>query len=183
MTDQDAGAGVVELKVRQPRVSGLMARIDAGEPEAVEELERRLRDAYRELVAAGEQELADAAWGWGRDRVEDVERAEDYAEYQDVERAEAPACWTGLRIRVSYLAGGGTTRPSELAGRLAEINDKGILVLIDDLHEERDAARPGEAGTIVRRVRTERFVSFGAVLSVQPLPVRQVRTLEASPAL
>ncbi|MDP9485933.1 MAG: hypothetical protein M3Q49_09165 [Actinomycetota bacterium] len=181
MTDRDAGAGVVELKVRQPRVSALMARIDAGEMEAVEELERRLRDAYRELVDAGHPELADAAWGWGRDRVEDVERASDHAEYQDAP-SEAPACWEGLRVRVVYVGAGGQARPSELAGRL-RAGDKGILVLIDDLHEERDTARPGEAGTIIRRVRTERFVSFGAVLSVQPLPVREVRTLEAPPAL
>ncbi len=164
-----------------PRIAALQARIDAGETEAIGALERRPRDDYRNLVEAGDEPLADAVWSWGMAHVADVERAEEHAE-RESQRAEAPACWAGLRVRVAYITAGGMARPSEIAGRLAGVTDRGIHVLIDELEEERDVARPADAGMIVRRVKAERFVSWSAVLSVQPLPVREVRTLEAPSA-
>lgn len=175
-TGDRGGASVVELQVRRPRIAALMARIDAGEP-ALEELEHRLRDDYRDLVE-GDEPLAGAVWGWGLARVAEVELAEEYAERESY-HAKAPARWQGLRVRVTYVGAGGLKRPTETAGRLADVTDRGLLVHIDELAEERDVAAPADAGAIVRRVMAVRFVAFPALLSVQPLPVREVRTLEA----
>ncbi len=157
-------------QAERPRIASLITRVDAGELNAIWELERRLHEDYRELKFAGMPEIAEAVWDWGVARIKDVERAGEYAELED--DAEAPARWLGLRVRVSYIAQGGTVRPSQLVGRLIKVTDRGVLVHTDELEEERDAAAPNRAGTIARRVTSERFLSWSSLLTAQPLPVR-----------
>ncbi|MDP9438923.1 MAG: hypothetical protein M3P49_09280, partial [Actinomycetota bacterium] len=167
-----------EMRVRRPRIAALMARIDAGELDAIELLERRIRDDYGGLVREEKPELADAAWGWGLARIEDVERAGEYTEREDT-GAEAPACWVGLRVRVTHLACAGLTRPVQVVGRLVRVTDRGLHVLTDELEEEGRRGSP-EAGSIVRRVKAERLIGWPALLTVQPLPVREVYAIEAN---
>ncbi|MDP9485706.1 MAG: hypothetical protein M3Q49_07970 [Actinomycetota bacterium] len=158
-----------------PRVAALTARIDSGEAQALDELERRLQEDYGYLVAQGKPELADACWGWGVARIEDVECAEEYAERED--DAPAPERWRGLRVRVTHVAGAGLTRPVQIAGRLAGVTERGLHVLTDELEEEQ---QEGQAGSILRRVKAERLVTWGSLLTVQPLPVREVFSMEAN---
>ncbi|MDP9477131.1 MAG: hypothetical protein M3R38_15865 [Actinomycetota bacterium] len=186
VTDVEGGEGMDELRERRlgmvggerhrPRLASLVARVDAGEAGALAALERRVRGDYEDLVREGRTRLADEAWGWALARVADVEAAEEFAEREAEGETlgEAPVCWTGLRVRVSYLAGGGTTRPAELAGRLEDVTERGIRVALDNVEEERDEDDPADAGGIARRVCSERLICWPALLSVQPLPVRAV---------
>lgn len=167
----------MEGQERRQRIAALMARIDAGEVEALDELELRLQLDYGILVAEGKLELADAAWGWGLARIEDVERAGEYAERDD--DAPAPERWLGLRVRVTHVAGAGLTRPVQVAGRLAGVTERGLHVLTDELEEEGWRGSP-EAKSIVRRVKAERLVAWGSLLTCQPLPVREVFAIEAN---
>ncbi len=163
----------------RPRVSGLLARIDAGEREAVEEMKSRLRVDCCVLASAGKEGLARAAWGWGLARIEDVERAEDYAERED--DAPAPERWRGLRVRVTHVAGSGLARPVQIAGRLVGVTERGLHVLTDELEEEhREGYGRSQAGSILRRMKAERLVAWASLLTVQPLPVREVFSMEAN---
>ena len=168
----------MEGQGRRQRIAALMARIDAGELAALDELERRLREDYRVLVREGKPELADAAWGWGLARIEDVERAGEYAERED--DAEAPERWRGLRVRVTHVAGALHDRPVQIAGRLAGVTQRGLHVLTDELDEEQVYRGDHDARTIVRRVKAERLVTWGSLLTCQPLPVREVFAIEAN---
>lgn len=157
-------------RLDRPRIAALMGRVDAGEREALVMLEDRLRQECRYLDSEGKRDLADAARGWLEARFEDVERAEAYASREDA-GAEAPARWTGLRMRVSYVASRGLAHPTEVVARLAGVNECGLHVLIDDLEEERNESADYLAGSIARRVRAERLICWPALLTVQPLPV------------
>ncbi len=160
---------------RRPRLAALVARVDAGEAGALEALERRVRGDYEDLVRKGKTRLANEAWGWALARVADVEATEEHAERREAGGAqliEAPARWTGLRVLVSYLGVGGTQKPGSLAGRLEGVTGRGIRVAVDELEEERDAVDPRGAGSIVRRVRSERLICWPALLGLMPLPVR-----------
>ncbi|MDP9439705.1 MAG: helix-turn-helix domain-containing protein [Actinomycetota bacterium] len=161
---------------RRPRVAALTARVDAGEREALVELERRVFEDSQDLRCAGRPDLAAAARGWLRARIEDVERAREYAGRKT--DAEAPARWEGLRVRISYLSPGGLDHLAELVGRLEKATERGLHVLIDELEEERDGTPAHFAGSIARRVKSERLLAWGALLSVQPLPIREVWAIE-----
>lgn len=102
-------------------VGVLMACVDAGEREALGELQDRLKADYRDLVVEGKLDLAKAAWGWFQARAEDIEYANEYAEWESDLNEEVPARWVGFRVRVSYVASGGLTRPMEVVGRLGSV--------------------------------------------------------------
>lgn len=184
--DASGESRFAELRRRQrPRIAALVARIDAGEREAFRQLEDRLSEDCRDLEREGKRDLVEAIWGWLRARIEELNEAEEYAALGYAALgytldAEAPARWRGLRVRVSYVAGGGLARPTEVVGRLQRASERGIHVLIDELEEERDGVAQNLAGSIARRVKAERFVAWPAVLSVQPLPIREVYAVSKS---
>ncbi|MDP9485660.1 MAG: hypothetical protein M3Q49_07730 [Actinomycetota bacterium] len=168
-----------ELLRQRPRIASLMASVDAGELDALGQMEHRLQQVYRELVSQGKPELADAVRGWWVARIGDVDRAEEYALRED--DAPAPERWTGLRVRVSHVAGAGMTRPVQIVGHLAGVTERGLHVLTDDLEEDHpDRYRLSQAGSILRRVKAERLVAWASLLTVQPLPVREVFSMEAN---
>ncbi len=166
----------VERPQRQ-RIAGLMARVDAGDAGSLEALERRLAGDRENLAREGKTELAEAVYSWGMARCEELGLADAYFEQEAAYGApplDAPGRWVGLRVRVSYLGAGGAQRPSELVGRLDDVSERGVLVSLDELEEERDADDPAGAGTIVRRARSERLTCWPALLSVMPLPIGAV---------
>lgn len=165
---------VIDGERRRPRLASLLARVDAGEAGALEALERRIRVDYEDMVSCGRTRLADEAWGWALARVADVEAAEEFWEREAAGEplaSEAPGCWRGLRVRVSYAGVGGMQKPSSLAGRLDDTGQRGVLVLVDELEETRDGDDPASAGTIARRARSQRLVCWPALLTVVPLPI------------
>lgn len=187
VTDIEGGDGMDELsekrleKVERPperqRIAALMARVNAAEAGSLQALERRLRDDHEDLVREGKTELAEAVYSWGMARCEELGLADAYFEQEAAygpPPLDDPGRWRGLRVRVSYLGGGGTQRPSELVGRLDDVSERGVLISLDELEEERDADDPAGAGTIVRRARSERLICWLALLSVMPLPISAV---------
>ncbi len=164
----------VERPQRQ-RIAGLMARVDAGDAGSLEALERRLAGDRENLEREGKTELAEAVYSWGMARCEELGLADAYFEQEAAYGApplDAPERWVGLRVRVSYMGSGGAQRPSQLVGRLAEVGERGAVVSVDELEEDRDADEPAVAGSISRRVRSQRLICWPALLTLMPLPVR-----------
>jgi hypothetical protein len=183
VNEEDGRRGMDELSAKRKeerggeghqRIAALMARVDAGDAGSLEALERRLRDDHEVLAHEGKTELAEAVYSWGMARCEELGLADAYFEQEAAYGApplDAPGRWVGLRVRVSYLGGGGTQRPSQLVGRLAEVGERGVLVAVDELEEDRDGDEPAGAGTIARRVRSARLICWPALLGVMLLPV------------